>query len=129
VVVAASAADAITVTLAIFDYFSKTNVVNDPDIPTKRAGDATILPAFKLTGGITGGNTSVPLIITEQGNLAGFLLNSGARLQTRANELSPQESRVMITKQVQMSYVKENSAQKCGLEKKQLDLLLRHGDH
>jgi hypothetical protein len=109
VLVAASATDALTAALAIIDYFGKTNVVNDPRIDVRRAGDAVILPVFKLSAGITGGNTTSPLIITEQGSLSGFLLNAGARLQARANELSPTESRVMITKQVQMNYLKENS--------------------
>ncbi|MCL2809201.1 MAG: hypothetical protein FWD24_03935 [Treponema sp.] len=113
VVVAASATDALMVTLCIIDYFGKTNNVNDPSIPTKRTGNAEALPIFKITGGITGGNTQSPLIITERGNLAGFLLNSGARLQTRANELSPKESRVMIAKQVMMNYEKEDAASKC----------------
>jgi hypothetical protein len=114
VVVAASATDALTTALCIMDYFGGTNVVNDPAINTKRAGDASFLPDFKLSAGITGGNTSSPLIITEQGALAGFLLNSGARLQVRANELSSKDSRIMVTKQVQMNYVKENSgAEKC----------------
>ena len=113
VVVAASATDALMATLCIIDYFGKTNVVGDPAIPTKRAGNAEALPVFKITGGITGGNTQSPLIITERGNLAGFLLNSGARLQTRANELSPKESRVMIAKQVMMNYEKENASSKC----------------
>jgi hypothetical protein len=101
------------VTLCIIDYFGKTEVVGDPNISTKRAGNAEALPIFKITGGITGGNTQSPLIVTERGNLAGFLLNSGARLQTRANELSPKESRVMIAKQVMMNYEKENSGTKC----------------
>ncbi|MDR1869506.1 MAG: hypothetical protein LBQ82_05935 [Treponema sp.] len=113
VVVAASAVDALMATLCIIDYFNKTNIVNDPEITTKRSGNAEALPAFKITAGITGGNTQSPLIITERGNLAGFLLNSGARLQTRANELSPRESRVMIAKQVMMNYEKENAAAKC----------------
>jgi len=113
VVVAASATDALMVTLCIIDYFGKTNNVNDPSIPTKRTGNAEALPIFKITGGITGGNTQSPLIITERGNLAGFLLNSGARLQTRANELSPKDSRVMIAKQVMMNYEKEDAASKC----------------
>ena len=117
VVVAASAVDAITVTLSIIDYFSKTNVVSDPFIFTGRTGDAATLPNFKISGGITGGNTTSPLIITEKGNLAGFLLNSGARLQMRANELSPKESRVMIAKQVQMNFLKENAQTKCALVK------------
>ena len=109
VVVAASATDALMVTLCIIDYFGKTKVVNDPEISTKRTGNAEALPVFKITAGITGGNTQSPLIITERGNLSGFLLNSGARLQTRANELSPKESRVMIAKQVMMNYEKENT--------------------
>jgi hypothetical protein len=111
VVVTASATDALTATLAIIDYFGKTTTVNDPRIDTQRSGDALILPVFKISAGITGGNTTSPLIITERGNLSGFLLNAGARLQNRANELSPTESRVMITKQVQMNYLKENSTE------------------
>ena len=115
VVIAASATDALTVTLAIMDFFGKTNVVNDPKIPTKREGNVEALPVFKISAGITGGNTQSPLIITEKGNLAGFLLNSGARLQTRANELSRKESRIMIAKQVYMNYIKENERDKCAL--------------
>ena len=115
VVVAASATDALTVSLAIMDYFGKTNYVDDPDISTKRQGNADALPVFKCSAGITGGNTQSPLIITEKGNLAGFLLNSGARLQTRANELSSKESRIMVAKQVQMNFMKENQGTKCSL--------------
>jgi hypothetical protein len=112
VVVSASATDALTVTLSIMDYFGKTDVVADPAISTKRSGDAAILPVFKLSAGITGGNTSAPLIITEEGYLSGFLLNIGARLQTRANELSPKESRIMVSRQVYMSFQKENAVEK-----------------
>jgi tetratricopeptide (TPR) repeat protein len=117
VVVAATANDALTVSLAIMDYFGKTNYVNDPNILTKRQGNAEALPIFKCSAGITGGNTQSPLIITEKGNLAGFLLNSGARLQTRANELSSKESRIMVAKQVQMNFLKENQSVKYTLVK------------
>ncbi|MDR2952652.1 MAG: hypothetical protein LBU82_05365 [Treponema sp.] len=117
VVVAASATDALMVTLCIIDYFGKTEIVHNPAISTKRTGNAEALPIFKITAGITGGNTQSPLIITERGNLAGFLLNSGARLQTRANELSPKESKIMIAKQVMMNYTKENAQTKCCLVK------------
>jgi len=115
VVVAATATDALTVTLAIMDFFAKTNVVDNPKIPTKREGNVDALPLFKISAGITGGNTQSPLIITEQGNLSGFLLNSGARLQTRANELSGKESRIMVAKQVYMNYMKENEKDPCNL--------------
>jgi len=118
VVVAATATDAITVTIAIIDYFAKTNLLNDPKIPTKREGATDALPVFKISAGITGGNTQSPLIVTEKGNLAGFLLNSGARLQARANELSGKESRIMIARQVYMNYIKENEKDKCTLSKR-----------
>ena len=118
VVVAARATDALTVTLGIFDYFGKSNLLHDPGVVTQRTGKAADadMPLFKLSGGITGGDKS-PLIITEKGNLAGFLLNSGARLQIRANELSPAENKLMVAKQVQMNYVKENQGEKCALFK------------
>jgi hypothetical protein len=113
--VSASATDALTAALCIIDFFAKTNVVNDPKINTQRGDDAANLPLFKISAGITGGNTSIPLIITEAGDLSGFLLNTAARLQTRANELSPKDSRVMVTKQLQMTFDKENGVQKCAL--------------
>jgi hypothetical protein len=117
VLISASAVDAITATIAIIDYFGSTNYLKDPAISISRTGNAEILPILKISAGITGGNTSIPLIITESGNLSGFLLNTAARLQTRANELSPRESRVMITKQVSISYARENSAAKSNLAK------------
>jgi hypothetical protein len=117
VLISASAVDAITATVAIIDYFGNTNYLKDPAISMSRTGNAEILPILKISAGISGGNTSIPLIITESGNLSGFLLNTAARLQTRANELSPRESRVMITKQVSLSYAKENSAVKSNLAK------------
>jgi len=117
VIVAASATDVLSVTLAIIDYFGKSNVLNDPAVPTRREGKTDALPMFKISAGITGGNTQSPLIITEKGNLSGFLLNSGARLQTRANELSGKESRIMIAKQVYMNFIKENEKEKSLLSK------------
>jgi hypothetical protein len=117
VLISASAVDAITATIAIIDYFGNTNYLKDPAISINRSGNAEILPILKISAGISGGNTSIPLIITESGNLSGFLLNTAARLQTRANELSPRESRVMITKQVALSYAKENSVVKSAIAK------------
>jgi hypothetical protein len=119
VVLAARATDALTITLAIIDYFGKTNVLDDPGIPTRRSGKYEALPAFKISAGITGnfGSIQTPMITTEQGNLAGFLLNSGARLQSRANELSGKDTRIMVARQVYMSFVKENEKEKCPLFK------------
>jgi hypothetical protein len=117
VLAAASATDALTATLCIIDYFARTKVVNDPAVPTARSGDFAALPEFKISAGISGGNTSIPLIVTADGDLSGFLLNIAARLQVRANELSPNNSRVMVSRQVFLNFTKENAQEKCTLAK------------
>ncbi|MDR2149645.1 MAG: hypothetical protein LBO67_02260 [Spirochaetaceae bacterium] len=111
VLVAASANDALSATLGIMDYFAKTNILNNPEIPTQRTGNSLALPTFAISAGIAGGNTTIPLIITEQGDLSGFLLNTAARLQAHANSLSSHDARLMVTKQVQMNFKKENTSQ------------------
>ncbi|MDR2808394.1 MAG: hypothetical protein LBB43_05220 [Spirochaetaceae bacterium] len=122
VLVAASASDALTATLGIMDYFAKTNILNNPDVPSQRSGNSNALPIFTISAGIAGGNTTIPLIITEQGDLSGFLLNTAARLQAHANTLSAKEARLMVTKQVQMNFKKENANQatECFIFKKKL---------
>jgi hypothetical protein len=110
VVIAAAASDALTVTLDIIGYFGKKAALREGGGKAGRSLDAHFLPPFRISAGITGGNTSSPLIITEEGSLSGFLLNSGARLQVRAGELSPDESRVMVSRQVQMNFLRENAA-------------------
>ena len=108
VVVAATASDALTVTLAIMDYFGKTNVVDDSEIPTRRGEKADAMPIFQISAGIACGGAHSPLVISQKGGLSGFLLNSGGRLQTRANELSGSGSQLMISKQVHVNYISEN---------------------
>ncbi len=108
VVVAAGATDLIKTTLQIINAFSKHAVVKDQEVGGKRGDYSIILPEFKVTAGAAGGNLTTPLIITESGLLSGFLLNTAARLQNLANELSPRESKIMVTSAVYSSYVKEN---------------------
>jgi hypothetical protein len=108
VLISASATDVITAALSIIDYFARSKEVRDPAIKIERSKYADALPILKISVGISGGNTSIPLIITDTGDLSGSLLNTAARLQARANELSPKESKVMITKQVQLNAVAEN---------------------
>jgi hypothetical protein len=108
VLIAASATDIITATLSIIDYFARSKEVRDPAIKINRSKYAEVLPVLKISAGISGGNTSIPLIITDDGDFSGSLLNTAARLQARANELSPRESRIMITKQIQLNADAEN---------------------
>jgi hypothetical protein len=120
VVVASSATDCIKTTLEIINTFSKQGVVKDHAVVSTRSDYSIVLPDFKVTAGIAGGNLTTPLIITESGLLSGFLLNTAARLQTLANELSPKDSKIITTHSVYSSFQKENKVVKSDLFAKKL---------
>lgn len=120
VVVASSATDCIKTTLEIINTFSKQGVVKDHAVARTRSDYSIVLPDFKVTAGIAGGNLTTPLIITESGLLSGFLLNTAARLQTLANELSPKDSKIITTHSVYSSFLKENKVVKSDLFAKKL---------
>jgi hypothetical protein len=120
VVVAAGASDLIKTTLQIINAFSKHAVVKDQEVGGKRGDYSIILPEFKVTAGAAGGNLTTPLIITESGLLSGFLLNTAARLQNLASELSPRDSKIMVTNAVYSSYLKENKIVQSDLYAKNL---------
>jgi hypothetical protein len=115
VVVASSATDCMKTTYEIIGTFSKQSAVRDHAVGSTRSDYSIVLPDFKVTAGIAGGNLSTPLIITESGLLSGFLLNTAARLQTLANELSPKDSKIVTTNSVYSSFVKENRVVKSDL--------------
>jgi class 3 adenylate cyclase len=108
VVIAPTATDCLQTTLAIINAFSQHAVIKGQSMSRNQAGYSIVLPDFKVTAGIAGGNLTTPLIITESGLLSGFLLNTAARLQSLANEFSPKDSKVMITNSVYANFVKEN---------------------
>lgn len=109
ILIGTNASDIIRASLTLFNSFSAKPVIKDPSIGHDRSGYSVVLPDFKISAGIAGGNISTPLVVTEQGMLSGFLLNTAARLQTRANELNPQESKLVVTQPVYLNFVKENS--------------------
>jgi hypothetical protein len=106
VVLAASATDLLKTCLELINTFSKHAVIKD--VEHNRSDYSIVLPEFKVTVGAAGGNLTTPLIITESGLVSGFLLNTAARLQNLANELSPRESKVMVTNAVCSNFLKEN---------------------
>jgi hypothetical protein len=120
VVVASSATDCIKTTLEIITTFSKQGAVKDHAVSRTRSDYSIVLPDFKVTAGIAGGNLTTPLIITESGLLSGFLLNTAARLQTLANELSPKDSKIITTHSVYSSFLKENKIVKSDLVAKKM---------
>jgi len=115
VVVASSATNCIKTAFEIITAFSKHAVLKDHAVGKSRSDYSIVLPDFKVTVGIAGGNLTTPLIITESGLLSGFLLNTAARLQTLANELSPKDSKIITTGSVYSSFLKENKVVKSDL--------------
>ena len=104
IMVCPTATDALSATIAIIGVLSKNRLLKEyPNV------DTTGLPEFKISAGISGGNTNSSLIITEDGDLSGFLVNNAARMQARANLLSPKENKIIVTKNLQYNFIKENS--------------------
>jgi hypothetical protein len=110
IIIAATATDAIKTTLEIVDSFSRRATLKGMGVQRDRDQTQSYLPEFRVSAGIAGGNMTTPLIITESGLLSGFLLNTAARLQTRANELAPSDSKCLITQPVLKSFLKEGEA-------------------
>lgn len=98
-ILGASAADVIKSTLQIIDYFntqgrSFKNTVLSKKLP------GTVLPKFQISAGIAGGQKFTPLVITRDGDISGDIVNTAARLQAKANRVSPEHNRIMITNHV-----------------------------
>ena len=111
IMVCPTATDALSATIAIIGVLSKKRLLNEyPSV------DTSGLPEFKISAGISGGNTNSSLIITEDGDLSGFLINNAARMQARANTLAPKENKVIVTKNLQFNFLKENSKVKSEIQ-------------
>ena len=88
VLVGTSAWDIVELTLDIINVFAR-----------KKNGNGThtmVLPDMHVSAGIAGGNKFTPFIITLDGDLSGGVVNTAARLQSRANELSENRSRILV---------------------------------
>ena len=95
----ASADSVLKSVLQIMEYFntqgrSFKNTVLSKKLP------GTVLPKFQISAGIAGGQKFTPLVITRDGDISGDIVNTAARLQAKANRISPDKNRIMITSQV-----------------------------
>lgn len=86
--------------LLIIDYFSKRRRVKDEGSRNVEGGGDVVLPEFKLSAGVSGGQKFISLVITQDGDLSGDLVNSAARLQAHANKISPDRNRILMTSHV-----------------------------
>jgi len=118
IVIAASATDAVKTTLEIIDSFSRRGTLQGMGVERDREEFQSVLPDFRVSAGIAGGNLTTPLIITESGLLSGFLINTAARLQTRANELAPKDSKCLVTQFVHKGFQKDSQSQPLPIHQK-----------
>jgi class 3 adenylate cyclase len=55
------------------------------------------LPGFEISAGVAGGAKYAQLVITRDGDLSGPIVNTAARLQARANRISPDRTKILLT--------------------------------
>jgi class 3 adenylate cyclase len=110
VLVGASAADVLAVTLLILECFAKRRTFNVKENLRHRSGYKIILEEMHVSAGIAGGKKFTPFIITKDGDLSGGVINTAARLQGRANELSSSSSRILVSRTVYTSFLAEMKA-------------------
>ncbi len=67
--------------------------------PSAAAGvsPADALPGFQISAGVAGGAKYAQLVITRDGDLSGSIVNTAARLQARANRISPDRTKILLT--------------------------------
>ena len=116
ILVGTSATDIINSVLSIIDYFGKRKIIKSEELSKSRPGAKIMLPDMHISAGIAGGKIYTPLIITMDGDLSGDIVNTAARLQARANKISPVSTRVIITKHLKYKYMKELEDGKGGVE-------------
>ncbi len=112
ILVGTTASDIVSAVLSVVDYFSKRRVVTSEALRRNRSGAKIILPDMYVSAGISGGKMYTPLIITEDGNLSGDVINTAARLQGRANKISPHRTWITVTNHVVFRYKKEAAKSK-----------------
>jgi class 3 adenylate cyclase len=68
-------------------------------VEEKAAAEASAdsLPGFQISAGVAGGAKYAQLVITRDGDLSGTIVNTAARLQVRANRISPDRTKILLT--------------------------------
>lgn len=107
ILIGTNGTDMVNSVLSIIDYFGKRKIIKNDELAKTRPGVKIMLPDMHISAGIAGGKIYTPLIITEDGDISGDIINTAARLQARANKISPAQTRVIITKHVRYRYLKE----------------------
>ncbi len=110
ILIGASAGDVLEATLNIASYFSRRQILKKEKAEKRRAGYKVILPDLSLSAGIAGGQKYTPLVITQDGDVSGNVVNEAARIQSRANKLAPESNKILISNHVYASIARNGTA-------------------
>lgn len=109
ILIGATAKDVLEATLNIASYFSRRQILKKEKVEKRRPGYKVILPDLFLSAGIAGGQKYTPLVITQDGDISGSVVNEAARIQTRANKLAPDSNKILISNHVHASITRNHA--------------------
>ncbi|MFP4302913.1 MAG: hypothetical protein ACLFQZ_12860 [Spirochaetaceae bacterium] len=107
VIIGSAPGDMVRACLGIIDLFSRKSVLKAANLSDGRKGNAIVMQDFHVSAGIAGGLRYSSLVVTQDGDISGSVINTAARLQAFANTVSPERSKVMVTSHVCSGYMKE----------------------
>ena len=114
ILIGSAAIDVLRTSLGVIDCFSRKRVLRDSGLSETRKGYSIVLQDVHVSAGIAGGLQYSSIVITQGGDVSGSIINTAARLQSFANSLSPQQSKVLVTSQVQASAARDLRREKDG---------------
>ena len=112
ILVAASARSIIRAAVNLTDYFSRRRIIKHKKLIESQVVNKIILPDMNISGGIAGGKTLTPMVITRDGDISGDIINTAARLQSFANRLDPEKTRILMTNHVVHQLTKNSTRMK-----------------
>ena len=112
ILVAAGARSITRAAVNITDYFSRRRIIKHKKLLESQVVNKIILPDMTVSGGIAGGKTFTPMVITRNGDISGDIINTAARLQSFANLLDPRKTRILMTNHVVYQLKKNQTRRK-----------------
>ena len=104
ILIGISAYDVVNSVVLIADYFGERKLTGKREFVKRRRGEFNKLPDLSVSAGIAGGRKYTSLVITKAGDLSGTVVNTAARLQSRANRFSSAATRILTTQNVRLKY-------------------------
>lgn len=110
IVIGSAPGDLIRACLGMIDLFSRKRLLQAASLTEDRKGTSVIMQDFSVSAGIAGGLKYSSLIITQDGDVSGSVVNTAARLQAFAGTISPNLSKIMVASHVYAGYMREPPA-------------------